>query len=1093
MKKILKTIFTILVALIPVIQVSAQCEPAIPQKPNGELAICNNKQYPTYTATTTFSTQSVENATSYQWSINPANAGVINGNTASITISWAGGYNGYVSITVKAVNDCGTSASSEVLEVSVNTTYPSQAVTPIGPEIVCQGAIMDYSTYSSGATRYVWYLTPVEAGTIALMGENIKINWSYSFIGSAKLSVAPHNKCGVGLKSYEKLIKTDSLAPIPSKPTGLTEICYNGQNTIYTTQIIQKAKGYSWSITPDTAGLITAMGSQIEIDWSNDFVGAAEIKVRSLNECGSSLPSEPQMITVVATPTKPALPFGEKNICPNIATEFTTLGSTYASTYLWQLNPDTVGVVSGNLRVTKVFWDREYEGKAYIKVKGVNVCEEGEFSDSLELTIKPIPKSPPIPLGERYLCTNNPNTGYTTRTVALASGYKWFIDPINAGVLTSTDTTATIDWNDTFAGVVTLRAAGLNECGVGIESEPLVIVISQFPDIPPKPVGPTDLCQAQKNAVYTTKGIPFSGYNTEYKWSVSPLSAGTITGNSTTAVVAWSNEYSGGVQIRVNAVNQCGSSPNSTGLALMLRPKPQKPMAPEGNREICANEGSIQYNITHAKDADYYLWRTYPPEAGKSKDQTNIAVVEWNKNFTGLASLYVLGVNYCGEVSSDSLKIYLRPIPKKSGIPTGADAVCINSFNTEYKIGTIEYATYYQWSVFPREAGYFTNTDSITTLNWNDTFSGKVQIMVQGKNDCGVGDTDIPLFATVFLPPEQVSTPIGTDFICQGEEKTNFSIKTEVNSITYEWLLTPLEAGKVVTDGINTSIEWNKQFAGSAELTVRGVNVCKKGRLSPALGITVFPLPDKPLAPDGMNELCKNSASGTYITNPAANAESYTWTVLPTGAGAVSGTGSTITLDWGNSFAGIASISVSGKNKCGIGQISEILKVKVYEIPAADFSYSIVGGWVNFTNKSTGAQSYLWTFGDGATDTVTTPTHLYKSNGNFVVKLKVMNLICGNHETSQSFTITNSAIESIEALNCIGWYPNPVTDVLHIDHSQDCHDEITVSITDLSGKVLYHKAIIEGKTEIPLVLASGVYLIHIQHGEAKMVEKLFVK
>ncbi len=44
-----------------------------------------------------------------------------------------------------------------------------------------------------------------------------------------------------------------------------------------------------------------------------------------------------------------------------------------------------------------------------------------------------------------------------------------------------------------------------------------------------------------------------------------------------------------------------------------------------------------------------------------------------------------------------------------------------------------------------------------------------------------------------------------------------------------------------------------------------------------------------------------------------------------------------------------------------------------------------------FTNTSTGAVSYLWSFGDGTTSTAVNPTKHYNTNGNFTVKLIITN------------------------------------------------------------------------------------------------------
>jgi hypothetical protein len=51
------------------------------------------------------------------------------------------------------------------------------------------------------------------------------------------------------------------------------------------------------------------------------------------------------------------------------------------------------------------------------------------------------------------------------------------------------------------------------------------------------------------------------------------------------------------------------------------------------------------------------------------------------------------------------------------------------------------------------------------------------------------------------------------------------------------------------------------------------------------------------------------------------------------------------------------------------------------------FTDSTSGYQVMFFNKTTGAQSYKWDFGDGGTSTQTSPTHTYTSKGKFVATL----------------------------------------------------------------------------------------------------------
>lgn len=60
-------------------------------------------------------------------------------------------------------------------------------------------------------------------------------------------------------------------------------------------------------------------------------------------------------------------------------------------------------------------------------------------------------------------------------------------------------------------------------------------------------------------------------------------------------------------------------------------------------------------------------------------------------------------------------------------------------------------------------------------------------------------------------------------------------------------------------------------------------------------------------------------------------------------------------------------------------------------VPYASFSYSIYGYMVYLTNKSKGATSYYWSFGDGTASYNHSPVHEYSSPGYYTVTLTAYN------------------------------------------------------------------------------------------------------
>ena len=80
---------------------------------------------------------------------------------------------------------------------------------------------------------------------------------------------------------------------------------------------------------------------------------------------------------------------------------------------------------------------------------------------------------------------------------------------------------------------------------------------------------------------------------------------------------------------------------------------------------------------------------------------------------------------------------------------------------------------------------------------------------------------------------------------------------------------------------------------------------------------------------------------------------------------------------------------------CNKQDTSAYFTITVFPIPTANFSWTPnppqVNALTRFTNLSSGANRYLWNFGDGESSTVFAPTHQYNATGTFQAKLYAFN------------------------------------------------------------------------------------------------------
>ncbi len=88
--------------------------PATPETPAGDDTVCSGGN-----TQTVYATLSATNAWSYQWKIEPEEAGTITGDSLQATIQWTENYEGSAAIMVRGINDCGEGIWSQPRFVQV--------------------------------------------------------------------------------------------------------------------------------------------------------------------------------------------------------------------------------------------------------------------------------------------------------------------------------------------------------------------------------------------------------------------------------------------------------------------------------------------------------------------------------------------------------------------------------------------------------------------------------------------------------------------------------------------------------------------------------------------------------------------------------------------------------------------------------------------------------------------------------------------------------------------------------------------------------------------------------------------------------------
>ncbi|MFH0893740.1 MAG: gliding motility-associated C-terminal domain-containing protein [Bacteroidota bacterium] len=332
----------------------------------------------------------------------------------------------------------------------------------------------------------------------------------------------------------------------------------------------------------------------------------------------------------------------------------------------------------------------------------------------------------------------------------------------------------------------------------------------------------------------------------------------------------------------------------------------------------------------------------------------------------------------------------------------------------------------------PTYSGALTSTLSMTDVQYAQN-NYQYRCVISGT--CSPAANTAAAILTVNASPAIVSHP-NDSIICSGQNAI-FTVAASGAGISYQWEVST-NGGATWTPLINGA---NYMGCTTNTLIILGApfsfdgNVyhCVVTGLAPPTAtsnsatITVVPgLPGTPTVPTGPTDLCVNSPNSIYNTT-STDASSYTWTISPPGAGVITGTTGSATVDWDNAFTGQATITVNGVNICGNGpphSLTITISGAVPDLattPAGPASLCMGTATSIYTATSTNATSYQWTLSPAGAGSVTgsgtSGTVSWNAGFTGTATLTVMGINgCGNGLTSsQTIIVSPSADQSITA------------------------------------------------------------------------------
>jgi gliding motility-associated-like protein len=275
-----------------------------------------------------------------------------------------------------------------------------------------------------------------------------------------------------------------------------------------------------------------------------------------------------------------------------------------------------------------------------------------------------------------------------------------------------------------------------------------------------------------------------------------------------------------------------------------------------------------------------------------------------------------------------------------------------------------------------------------------------------------------PINVVVTVNPSAIVTASQQQVtICSGQN-ANLQLSSTTVGATFSWTITPNPSITGAANGSGATINQTLTNSTFVQQTFDYVVVPQFGNCTGSqltIPVIVNPLP----------QIIPGAPVSTCISNPPFNLTGYTplggvWS----GTGIINGPGATFSP----AVAGVGSwvLTYSYTNPATGCNNSAVRTVTVNPLPVPLFvmdTLKCINTTVSITNNSTGAVSYAWNFGNGATSTQMNPLYQYPAGGNYTVTLTATSAAGCTASVSHSINIISTPSPSYNASTYSGCGP----------------------------------------------------------------------
>ncbi len=421
----------------------------------------------------------------------------------------------------------------------------------------------------------------------------------------------------------------------------VTEICTG--TTVNFTNMSSGADTYSWTFEGGTPATSTDENPSVVYNTAGEFNVELEI-TNTLGDTEYELKVD--YINVLETPAKADTPDGEEDVCTGLFYSYSIDEIPYAENYEWELSPSDAGILTPNDNEAELDVDIDWTGDFTIIVRATNMCGDGEWSDELEGTVFLSPEEFSLEGGGSY-CLGDDGVEITQDGSQSGISYELYLSGDATGIIVE-GTGSEISFGLVEEEGYYVSIASNDNCEYTMQNQVQVSVA--YPPLEPgTPTGPDVVC-ADTTTTYESDGTDDAD---SYEWQLSPVDAGTITGNGLEASVEWNTDFSGTALVSLYGINDCGDGNDSEALEVEVNGLPTPEV--DGESLVCDNH-TEDYSVEE-NDGSTYTW-TVTGGTIIAGEGTYTITVEWGE--PGNGTVYVEEISDAGcEGSSETFDVVI--------------------------------------------------------------------------------------------------------------------------------------------------------------------------------------------------------------------------------------------------------------------------------------------------------------------------------------------------------------------------------------------------------------------------------------------------